>query len=264
MASALRNVRGFAAAFAAAAALAGGLMAATVPGCTVLTNDALPDDAGTFEASTADAASNACGSCVALECVGPWAVCLGDEGCQKLRACDNPFTESEGARLGCFCQAPAATDGGGAVDPLAAYAAFASCNDAKTCAACASDCTASCAGGGRKTTVSCAGDAGSDAESDASPTTDAGDAGTDAGDSGVVAPEVPSVDGCAACVSGRCDAAKKLCAIGSECAAFLACAKGCGDAACVTACGASHSTGKASAMELSSCTLTSCRSACGL
>ncbi len=260
MATAFCTVRGTAAAFAAAAALAGAVTAVAVQGCTVLTNDALPDDAGPFEAGATDAASTACTACVALECVGPWAVCLGDEGCQKLRACDNPFTESEGARLACFCQAPSTDDGG--VEPLAAYAAFASCNDAKTCAAtCATDCPASCAGGGRTSNVSCAGDAATDAAVDAG---DGGDASDHAGDSGVVPPEAPSVDRCAACVAGRCDAAKKLCAIGSECAAFLACAKGCGDASCVTACGASHSTGKASAAELSSCTLASCRSACGL
>ena len=254
MASALRHLRGIAAAFAAAAALGGAVSAVSLQGCTVLTNDALPDDAGPYEASTAEAGSNACTTCVELACVGPWAVCLSDEGCQKLRVCDNPLGESDGARRACFCDSTTADDAG--ASSLAAYVAFASCNDARTCAnSCATDCASSCPNGGRTTSVSCATDAGSDATA-----IDAGDAG----DAGVVIPEAPSVDGCAACVSGRCEAAKKLCAIGSECAAYLACARSCSDAACVTACGASHASGKASAIELSSCTLTSCRSACGL
>src|SRR4051812_10546750 len=71
-------------------------------GCTVLTNDGLPDDAATFEAG-GDAGSTACATCVALECVGPWSVCLTDSRCVALRACDNPFGESQGARNQCFC-----------------------------------------------------------------------------------------------------------------------------------------------------------------
>ena len=91
----------------------------------------------------------------------------------------------------------------------------------------------------RPTTVSCAGEVGH------------------LDDAGVVMPAA-SVDGCAASVSGRSNAAQKICALalGSECAAFLTCAKGCGDASCVIACGVSHATGKASATELSSCMLT--------
>ncbi len=258
MASALRHLRGIAAALAAAAALGGVVSAVTLQACTV-TNDAL-DDAGPYEASTTDAGSTACGSCVELECAGPWAVCFNDEGCQRLRSCDNPFGESDGARQACFCDGASTDDSGTSARSLAAYVAFASCNDAKTCAtSCASDCASSCTNMvSRTTSVSCATD---DSGTDAS--IDAGDAG-DGADAGVVAAEAPSVDGCASCVSGRCDSAKKLCAIGSECAAYLACAKGCSDAACVAACGVSRASGRASAIELSSCTLTSCRSACGL
>ncbi|HSO33742.1 MAG TPA: hypothetical protein VLT33_14515, partial [Labilithrix sp.] len=204
---------------------------------------------------------SACGTCVAQECAGPSAVCLTDEGCQKLLGCANPFSESKGARDACFCAGAVPTDGGAGVDPLAAYVAFAACNDARTCSSCATDCASRCTGGPPQTSPSCGDDAGSDAAP-----ADGGDAGDsgDSGDSGTVAPPPPSVDGCAQCVAGRCDAAKKLCGLGSECAAFLACAQGCSDATCVAACGMSHSTGKASATELSSCTLTSCRSACGL
>lgn len=227
----------------AAVALGVGALTASVPGCTVLTNDALPDDAGPFEAGpdAGTQGSAACGGCVAQECIGTWAVCLTDESCLKLRGCSNDQ---------CLCAGIARGDAG--VDPLAAYMAFASCSDALTCASsCAASCSATCKAGAPQTTPKC------------TSTSDAGsDGATDAGDAAV--PEGPSAVRCAACVSDKCDAAKKLCAIGSECAAFLACAKGCTDAPCVDACGKSHSTGKASATELSSCTLTSCRAACGL
>ena len=140
----LRGIaRGIAAAFAAAATFGGVVSAVTLQACTV-TNDA-QDDAGPYEASTADAGSTACGTCVELECLGPWAVCFNDEGCQRLRSCDNPFGESEGARQACFCDGASTDDSGAGARSLAAYVAFASCNDAKTCApSCASECASSC------------------------------------------------------------------------------------------------------------------------
>jgi hypothetical protein len=240
----------------------------SAPGCTVLTNDAPLDDAGTFEGGDAGP-STTCTSCVTQECTGAWSVCLTDSRCVALRACDNPFGESEAARNQCFCDradasAPTADAGVTGADPLAAYAAFASCNDARTCGKCASDCTSQCANGGRKTTAGSCGapadDGGStdDAATDPDASGDAGDAAAEA-----AAPEVPSADRCATCVSDRCGDPKKACALGSECSLFLACAYACTDVACVDACGKAHSTGKQSATELSNCTLTSCRSACG-
>ena len=236
-------------------------------GCTVLTNDALPDDAGTFEGGGDSGPSSACTSCVTQECTGAWSVCLTDSRCVALRACDNPLGESEAARNQCFCggaDASASTPDGGA-DPLAAYGAFAACNDARTCGKCAADCTSACANGARKTTAGAcvpdkdAGDAGGgDAEVDP----DAGDAG-DASDANDGAAPPPSADSCSSCAANRCGDQKKACAIGSECSTFLGCAYGCADAACVDACGKALSTGKASATELASCTLTSCGSACG-
>ena len=169
-------------AFALAAISLGGVGALGVgmQGCTVLTNDALPDDAGTFEAGGDAGPSTACTSCVTQECTGAWAVCLTDSRCVALRGCNNPFGESQGARDQCFCDnadASAPTADGGA-DPLAAYAAFASCNDARTCGKCATDCTSACAGGATKTTAGTCG-----VQDDAG---DAGDAATDldAGDAG--------------------------------------------------------------------------------
>lgn len=225
-----------------------------VSGCTVLMSDALPDDAGPYEASAADATTNACSTCVAQQCTGAWAVCLTNASCVKLRSCATPFSESKGPAEACFCAGDVPSDGGSDVNPLAAYAAFAACNDARTCGTCSSSCTSACANGKPATTApSCA-------ASDAG----AGDAATaDRGDAAL--PEGPSVDRCSACVAGGCGEAKKLCAPSSECEAFLACAKSCeGDAACADACGKSHASGKAGATELSNCTLTSCRSACGL
>jgi hypothetical protein len=243
-------------------------VAVVAPGCTVLTNDALPDDAGTFEGGGGgDAAPSACTTCVAQECTGAWSVCLTDSRCFALRHCDNPFSESASGREQCFCDtaaASAATTDGGA-DPLSAYAAFATCNDARTCGACSTDCASMCAEGGRKTAAGSCGEP-SEAGADLDASSDAADGG-DAGDAGAldasVPPGAPGADGCATCVSDKCNDAKKACALGSECSVFLACAYGCTDATCVDACGKTHSTGKASATELSSCTLTSCRSACG-
>ncbi|MDB4998304.1 MAG: hypothetical protein JWM74_5736 [Myxococcaceae bacterium] len=257
-------------ALSGAIAIAMGAVAAVVaPGCTVLTNDALPDDAATFEGGDGAAPSAACTSCVAQECTGAWSVCLTDSRCVALRGCNTPLGESQAAREQCFCDsadASAATPDGGA-DPLAAYAAFAACTDARTCGKCATDCASTCANGAAKTTAgSCAEPSEAGADPDAS--ADAGDAGSDeAGDAGApdaaVTPDLPSADGCATCVTDKCNDAKKACALGTECSAFLACAYGCADATCVDACGKTHSTGKASATELSSCTLTSCRAACG-
>ena len=251
---------------AGAAMLVASALGLGLEGCTVLTNDALPDDAGTFEAGDGGG-STACASCVTQECTGAWAVCLTDSRCVALRACNNPFGESQGARDKCFCDtadASASTPDGGA-DPLAAYGAFASCNDARTCGKCATDCAATCASGATKTTAGACGtpdDAGTDA--DAATDLDASD---DAGDAEVpeagTPPEAPSADRCAQCASDRCGDQKKACAIGSECSTFLGCSYGCADASCVGACGKAHSTGKESATELANCTLTSCRSACG-
>ena len=251
-------------ALAVAALSAAGALGVGLEGCTVLTNDALPDDAGTFEAGDGGT-STACTSCVTQECTGAWAVCLTDSRCVALRACNKSLGESQGAREACFCDtadAGASTPDGG-TDPLAAYGAFASCNDARTCGKCATDCTSACAAGTAKTTAGSCGtpdDAGADAAADLDASDDAGDAAVpDAS----TPPEAPSADRCAQCASDRCGDQKKACAIGSECSTFLGCSYGCADAACVDACGKAHSTGKQSATELANCTLTSCRSACG-
>lgn len=279
-------------AFGGATALCVGAIA-TAQGCTILTNDALPDDAG---ADGPDAA--ACNGCVATECTGPWAVCLLDGTCRGIHACFAGASAGSAARLACYCSADdgdaapsdaaiddASSEGGAdagiAVDSLAAYRMFAACNDVRTCTTCASQCTTTCSSGGSRTLPgSCtepvdAGtdaptDSGSDASGDAGDAGDAAvadasanDGGADAGpsDSGV---DPTNVDRCASCVSTACADPKKACAVGTDCASFLACTYACTDAACATQCGVTYSAGKTAASTLSNCTITNCSGACGL
>jgi hypothetical protein len=243
----------------ATALASGAMLAASGPGCKASADD-VPAGGGSFVGGN-DAASNDCTTCAALECTGPWAVCLTDSRCVALRGCNDASgaAPSDEARQQCFCDDADAGDAtpDGGLDSLSAYAAFAACSDARTCGACASDCTSACTGGApnKKTTAASCGAGIADAG-----IVDA----ADASDAAVVTPMTASVDACASCVADKCGDAKKACALGSECSAFLACAYGCADASCVVACGDAHSTGRASAIELSSCTLTSCRSACGL
>lgn len=256
-----------------ATALALGAAVVSAPGCTGASNDTSSSGTPSFEAG-AVAASNACGACVAQACTGPWALCLTDMRCVALRGCESPLGESKSAREKCFCDsADAGSSAGdaGSTDPLALYAAFASCNDALTCTTCASDCTSTCANGTTTTTTPSCGHADADADAGAGDGGAPSDASADsdaAADSGALdagAPaERPTVEACGACVSSKCGNAKRACALATECSAFLGCANACLDVACVEACATRYSTGKASATELSSCTLTSCRSACGL
>ena len=251
---------------ASGAALALGAPACSDKGSDTSSGESF--EAGSAEGSTFNVATSDCTTCVAAECTGAWAVCLTDSRCVALRACDDTFSASQpqAAREACFCQATDtvdASDADGGTSPVAAYAAYAACSDARTCGTCSMDCTNACTAGAPTkpmTIASCgtASDAGTTDASDASDASDAGAADAGAGMTGA------SVDACASCVSDKCGDAKKLCALGTECALFLGCANACADTVCVDGCGTAHSTGKASAIELSSCTLTSCRSACGL
>ncbi len=234
-------------------------------------SDDSPPDVPVFEAGPgSDSGATACGSCLEQECVGPWALCLTDPQCHALRAC----AANTAAREACFCADVTAVDGG--VNPLAAYRAFSTCNDAKSCSTCATDCTVNCAQGSPNTTPPACGasDGGTDAAApdadaaaedagDAGIAADAGDAG-DASDASINPPEPASVDGCGKCVFDRCVDARKACAIGSECVAYLSCASNCTSATCVASCGTTHRTGEVTARELSACTFTTCRTPCGL
>jgi hypothetical protein len=255
-----------------ALALAGGMIALG-PGCTVLTNDGLPLDATVYDGPT-EGGTPACTACVANECTAIWAVCLNDARCQAIHTCASASGCGADCRASCACSSTSSSDAstrdGGGIDAVGAYAAFASCNDARTCSACKNDCAAQCASGSPATTAaSCGGgtDSGTDAGSDSG--VDAGDGGDAAADDagtetdGGTTPVVPSVDGCASCTAGKCGDAKKQCVLGSECAAYLTCAKACADAACVDDCGRQHATGKAASVELAACTTASCSEVCG-
>jgi hypothetical protein len=244
--------------FALATAAIGGVgVGMAQSGCTVLTNDAPPDDA-TFEGGN-EASVPACNDCVAQQCLGQWSVCFSDEGCRSIRAC----AAGGGDKVTCACSSTATAQDGGA-DPIGAYIAFAACNDAKTCNACSTDCSSTCANGAPSTSPeTCGGkDAGTDSGFDAG--VDSGEGGTpDAGPPADAAPPPPTVDGCTNCINGACNDPKQACATGTECAAYLSCTFACTDTACQDTCATNHATGVESARELSGCAITSCASACG-
>jgi hypothetical protein len=213
-------------------------------GCTVLTNDGLPDDAGIFEGGDGGDGGG-CTPCAANECLASWSVCLVDPACRAIHA---------GATSVC---APSASDAG--VAPENAYRAFAACSAARTCgAACQNDCTARCTSGGPDAGPSC-GDAGTtpDAGSDAGIVGDAGDGGLPP------IPPPPTVDACIQCAASKCGDALRACAIGSECARYLSCVHDCTSESCASTCGTNFASGKTAAQELATCTTTGCVSACG-
>ena len=244
----------------------GGMLAGA--GCTVLTNDGLPDDAGKFDGDT-DASSPVCASCLAQACTGPWAACFEDPGCLAVA--------KRASAAACIAPDSGAVDGG--VDPIALYGAFAACNGTNAAAGqtCATDCTgttlpAACSidGGVIDSGASDASDDGAvtDAATSDASTDDGGDASSDGGDNdaatdaGPTTPVNPVVV-CATCVSNECGDAKKACAIGSECAAYLECAFAAADAAAAEECGRQHASGKTAAAELATCTRVGCSIACG-
>lgn len=221
-----------------AASLLGGLALVAGEGCTVLTNDALPDDAGIFEGGDATA-EGACNTCLAAACLGPAALCLTSDACAGVVDCNGD--------AGCVCAA--SNDGGPSPDRL--HHAYTSCFDDEI-AACATECAAE--NRSPSTTPACASDAGA---------TDATDAG-DAGDAGPVDAGTTGTAACVACANTNCAAAVASCGSGSECEAFLSCSSACTTGSCITDCGTLHATGKVAASELATCTATSCKNDCGL
>lgn len=238
----------------------GGIVAGS--GCTIITNDSLPDDAGKFDGTT-DGAAPVCATCLSQECTGQWAVCFDDPGCLAV-------AKRTGSAA---CALPDSGSADGGADPLALHAAFAACNGAATTngAACATDCT-----GTTQPSPCSTGDAGgvdsgtTDASDDGGAATDAGNDGGDASiadasaaDADAGTAPVDPVVACTSCVSSKCGDAKKACAIGSECAAYLECTFAAADAAAADECGRQHATGKTAAAELATCTRVGCSNACG-
>jgi hypothetical protein len=232
-------------------------------GCTVLTNDSLPDDAGKFDGQT-DGASPVCATCLANACTGEWSACFTDPGCIAVA--------KRASSAACVTPDGGAVDGG--VDPLALYAAFTDCNAAGTAGggACTSDCSgtslpSACALGDGGVVDSGASDASDDGATADAGDDDAGDASiSDAAaadaDAGPTTPVNP-VAGCSTCIANECGDAKKACATGSECAAYLECSFAATDVAAAEECGRQHATGKTAAAELATCTRVGCSNACG-
>ena len=221
-------------------------------GCTVLTNDALPDDAGVFEGGDSDVDTTTCSTCVANECTAPWALCLTNDSCIEVRAC-----AAEGDATSCACDP--SSDGGATGGNL--YRAFTACNDARSCAG---TCTTSCSCGSTPKTspAACDQDGGTD-PIDAATRVDAG-GDVEGGDASASVDAGSDTNSCAACANRACDSATAACAVGSECAAFLTCMFACTDSACIDACAKNHATGKVAAIELATCTGSSCGKECGL
>ena len=230
-------------------------------GCTTEASDGATGDGGVYVPT--DASAGSCSTCVADRCTAAWALCLTNEDCLAVRACARGGASEE-----CACKGASDTGSKG----LALHRAFTTCNDARTCAGdgCANDCAASCASPTSTTLATCDVPEGSDVDASddagADSSDDAGaDSGGDASDADAGAPPPgPSADRCASCAAGKCDGARKACAIGTECARFLECAFACADGTCVTGCGRSHATGQVAAAELAACAQAGCEEECGL
>lgn len=237
-----------------ASAIGGTLAVAS--GCTVLTNDALPDDAGLFEGGDAQQASN-CDVCLSFYCAPTQALCLTNGECSDVLACPTD-------KATCACAAGA--DSGATAERL--YHAYTSCNDAKL-TTCAKDCAALNRAVSTLPACTTPEDGGvSDASTDAGDAGDAGDAAPDATtpvvDAGDTDAAAPGTEACLACAKANCDAAVAACASGTECGTFLSCSSACTTTSCLDDCAAQHATGKVSATELATCTATNCQKSCEL
>lgn len=231
-----------------ASAIGGTLALAS--GCTVLTNDAPPDDAGLFEGGDAHTAS--CDICISAYCAAPQALCLTNAACV-------------GVLIAPESACSATSDGG--VSPERLYHAYTACNDTKL-GTCTNDCAA--LNRASSTLPACAAPEDGGITDAAAP--DAGDADAgepadatspDAGETDAAEPP-PGPDACVACAAANCSAAVSACASATECGQFLACSSGCKTAPCVDDCGSQHATGKVAATELATCTASNCQKSCEL
>ncbi len=232
---------------------------ALASGCTVLTNDAPPDDAGLFEGG--DAKTSSCDVCLSFYCAAPQALCLTDPACTGVLACATASSCDTTCQTGCACTAT--SDGGPSPDRL--YHAYTSCNDARI-GTCANDCAV--LHRSPSTLGPCTEPEDAGASDAAIPGTDASasDGGPDDGglDAGATDAAIPGTDACIACAAASCSAAVSACASGTECGAFLACASACTTASCAEDCATQHATGKVAATELATCTIGNCQKSCEL
>ena len=252
--------------FTAAFAVAGLALVSGAHGCTVLTNDALPDDAAIDGQAEAGAA---CSGCFASACAGLYAACFGSEACIAQRFCGSGTAASDAGDAG-DATADAAPDA--AVSPGAGastlYPHILACQSSSSCVSKVQACAAPFA-------ASCALDAGSDGATDAAslPDADAVDAAPDAGqaDADIVdatASDAPSSDAVAdaaptTCTGCAAQCASAGCGAGTACDAFVKCGLGCGSAVCVAGCGTANAAGKAAATQVARCVTTNCAALCG-
>lgn len=239
-------------ALAVASAIGG--MVALASGCTVLTNDGLPDDAMVFEGGEGGGDAGTCAACLTAACIAPQALCLTNASCLGVIACaagcdGGACASTTETATDCACNASA--DGGPSPERL--YHAYTACND-RAAARCA------CGTRAASTLPSCAtDDAGVDADAG---DTDAADAGT--ADADVDASADAGADTCGSCAVAKCSAQASACGGATECAAFLACSSACTTSSCVDNCGNLHATGKVAATELATCTTSNCQNDCEL
>lgn len=78
-------------------------------GCTMLADDAAPEDTGVFEGE--EARRPTCDACVASRCTAAMALCAMKEGCLAVRACTKAPGCNATCRTSCACSASSA-DGG--------------------------------------------------------------------------------------------------------------------------------------------------------
>lgn len=208
-------------------------------------------------------AGGTCSKCVENECVGVLALCLLDPQCRAMHACANAPGCDEACRAACVCSASAtsgsAADAGLGLDPRDIYYATSQCNDLRSCGtACGDDCKASCTNGGPKTGTSVCG--GQNLDGGVLPD---GAINPDP-DSGIDAASLaPTTNRCTACVTSKCNDARKECGFDTECAQMLACMGTCADDACADACKKAHPSGIVAAGDLRNCVALDCQHECG-
>lgn len=223
---------GFSVGALAAAAL--GILAFSAQGCTVTLVDN-PDGGDPFDTGAPDVAKdtsadappvNQCNECLFGQCSPQWAVCQQKAECFSIYQCATKANCDQNCVNGCFA---AGTTGG-----KAAYTALYTCDQAGSCGSCKTACNTA---------------------SSSCPTPDAG---TDA-----ATPDAGPLS-CTDCSANKCSAEKTACGSGSDCDGYSQCLAVCQDIPCVEACGLAHTTGKAASEALGNCTVSKCKSECGL
>jgi hypothetical protein len=225
-------------------------------GCTIVSSDE-PLDGGFYDGNVEAAVpTTACNECLFQQCSGAWAVCQNQSECLLIYACATKQGCDQSCINACFCAHPTGQN---------SYVALAACDSYYSCGGCNAQCkpaAAACTAPGVIARDLCG----------APPPVDAGASDAGAGDASTPPPvdaalpptDAAAVQDCAQCTSLSCKDQKDACATGSECDAYAQCLAVCQDAPCFDACAQAHATGKTASQALENCTLTNCKSQCGL